>query len=227
MTATRRLAAIPAADAMLTTAPKPNLFAKADLPQVKAFGSTSRWTPQRDGRLLALRFSSRCGRTMKRIKTLFASGVLALALFGVARAGPFEDAQAADQKVDYATEMRILRPLAEQGNALAELGLGVMYANGQGVPQDNAQAVVWCLKAADQGNDRAQFGLGLMYADGHGAPHDYVRAHMWFAIAAAAADASDVSVRDALKWRDLVATRMTPGQIAEARRLAGEWKPTK
>ena len=198
----------------------------------------------------------------QRITTLFASGVLALALFGVARAGPFEDAQAADQKGDYATELQILRPLAEQGNALAELGLGVMYANGQGVPQDFAQAVVWCLKAAeqgdadaqtivgvmyvnghgvpqdyaqaliwyrkaaDQGNGQAQFGLGLMYANGHGVPKDYVRAHMWFSIAAAAG-ASDVSVREAVKWRDLVATRMTPAQIAEARRLAAEWKPTK
>jgi uncharacterized protein len=188
------------------------------------------YVPVGDGRLLALRSSSRCRRTMKqRITTLFASGVLALALFGVARAGPFEDAQAADQKGDYATEMQILRPLAEQGNALAELGLGVMYANGQGVPQDYTQALIWYRKAADQGNDHAQFGLGLIYANGHGVPQDYVRAHMWFniAAAAAAADASDVSVRDALKWRDLVATRMTPAQVAEARRLAAEWKPTK
>src|SRR5271166_6632222 len=89
---------------------------------------------------------------MKRhITTLCGGGVLALALFGVARAGPFEDAQAADQKGDYATELQILRPLAEQGNALAQLGLGVMYANGHGVPQDYAQAVVWYRKAAEQG----------------------------------------------------------------------------
>src|SRR5208337_376285 len=115
------------------------------------------------------------GEPMKQqIKTLFASGVLALALFGVARAGPFEDAQAADQKGDYATELQILRPLAEQGNALAQLGLGVMYVNGHGVSQDYAQAVIWYRKAADQGNGRAQLGLGLMYANGHGVPQDYV-----------------------------------------------------
>jgi hypothetical protein len=102
-----------------------------------------------------------------------------------------------------------------------------MYVNGHGVSQDYTQALIWYRKAADQGNDRAQFGLGLMYANGHGVPQDYVRAHMWFNIAAAAAGASDVSVRDAIKWRDLVAARMTPAQIAEARRLAREWKPTK
>ena len=164
----------------------------------------------------------------QRIRTLFAGGVLALALFGVARAGPFEDAQAADQKGDYATELQILRPLAEQGNALAQLGLGLMYAKGQGVPQDYAQALVWTRKAAEQGDARAQFDLGLTYANGKGVPQDYVRAHMWFNIAAAAAGASDASVRDlSVKWRDLVATRMTPAQIAEAQRMASEWKPTK
>jgi hypothetical protein len=59
--------------------------------------------------------------------------------------------------------------------------------------------------------------------NGHGVPQDYVRAHMWFNIAAGA---SDASVRDlSVKWRDLVATRMTPAQIAEAQRIASEWKP--
>jgi hypothetical protein len=112
----------------------------------------------------------------RRINTLIAGGVLALALFGVARAGPFEDAQAADQKGDYATELQILRPLAEQGNALAQLGLGVMYANGQGVPQDYAQAVVLYRKAAEQGDADAQTLVGLMYANGHGVSQDYAQA---------------------------------------------------
>ena len=132
----------------------------------------------------------------QRITTLFASGVLALTLLGVARAGPFEDAQAANQKGDYATELQILRPLAEQENALAQPGLGVMYTNGHGVPQDYAQALIWYRKAAEQGDARAQFSLGLMYANGHGVPQDYVRAHMWFNIAATAAGAS---VRDSAK----------------------------
>ena len=79
-------------------------------------------------------------------------------------------------------------------------------------------------KAAEQGDD-AQTLVGVVYANGHGVPQDYVRAHMWFNIAAAAAGASDASVRDSVKWRDLVATRMTPAQIAEAQRLAQEWRP--
>ncbi len=102
-----------------------------------------------------------------------------------------------------------------------------MYANGQAVPEDYAQAVVWYRKAAEQGDADAQTLVGLMYANGHGVPQDYVRAHMWFYIAAAAAGASDASVRDTVKWRDLVATRMTPAQIVEAQRMVSEWKPTK
>jgi TPR repeat protein len=93
------------------------------------------------------------------------------------------------------------------------------------VPQDYAQALICYRKAAEQGDARAQLSLGLMYAKGHGVPQDYVRAHMWFNIAAAAAGASDASVRDSVKWRDLVAIRMTAAQIAEARRMASEWKP--
>jgi uncharacterized protein len=101
-----------------------------------------------------------------------------------------------------------------------------MYEDGRGVPQDYAQAVGWYRKAADQGDSLAQFKLGLIYGQGQGMPQDYVRAHMWFNIAAAGA--SDASVRDqSVKYRDLVAAKMTPEQIAEAQRLAREWKPTK
>jgi len=60
----------------------------------------------------------------------------------------FEDGVAATLKGDYATAMRLWRPLADQGVASAQYNLGVMYANGQGVPQDYAAAVSWYRKAA-------------------------------------------------------------------------------
>jgi hypothetical protein len=65
---------------------------------------------------------------------------------------------------------------ADQGNAGAQFGLSVMYANGQGVPQDYAQAARWCRKAADQGDTAAQVFLGSMYANGQGVPRDYAGA---------------------------------------------------
>jgi uncharacterized protein len=110
----------------------------------------------------------------QRIKTVFAGGVLALALFGVAVAGSIDDAKTAYQRGDYATAMQIWRPLAEQGNDRAQLGLGLMYALGQGVPSDYAQACDWYRKAADQGQAEAQTALGLMYRIGQGVPRDYI-----------------------------------------------------
>jgi TPR repeat protein len=68
---------------------------------------------------------------------------------------------AALQRGDYAMAMRLIRPLAEQGDAGAQTDLGVIYDTGLGVPQDYAQAVVWYHKAADQGDAGALFNLGF------------------------------------------------------------------
>jgi TPR repeat protein len=68
--------------------------------------------------------------------------VLALALPCAVLAGPFEDGQAAFRIGDYATAMRLWRPLAEQGRAAAQANIGFMYNFGRGVPQDYASAWV-------------------------------------------------------------------------------------
>ena len=60
-----------------------------------------------------------------------------------------------------------------------------MYADGDGVPQDYAEALRWYGLAAEQGDANAQYGLGLMYANGWGVPKENVEAHMWFNLAAA------------------------------------------
>ena len=118
------------------------------------------------------------------------------------------------------------RKAGEQGYAAAQYLLGVMYDNGQGVPQDYAAAVTWYRKAADQGEAKAQAILGIMYENGRGVPQDYVQAHKWYDLAAAHFPRSDSESRvKAVKNRDSVAPKMTPAQIAEAQRLAREWKP--
>jgi TPR repeat protein len=100
-------------------------------------------------------------------------------------------------------------------------GQGGMYEQGRGVPQDYAEAVRWYRKAADQGWTRAQVNLGVMYEQGQGVPQDYALAHMWYNLAAAQGN------KDAAKWRDELAAKMTPAQIAEAQRLArGSLSPT-
>ena len=77
-----------------------------------------------------------------------------------------------------------LRALAEQGDASAQSNLGLMYATGKGVPQDDAEAVRWYRLAAEQGHAEAQATLGAMYAIGRGVPQDDVEAVRWVRLAA-------------------------------------------
>jgi len=110
--------------------------------------------------------------------------ILVLSFAASATSGPLEDADVAIKKRDYATAVRLIRPLAEQGDASAQYKLGVFYDNGLGVPQDHISAYMWLNLSAAQGRDGAA------------------------------------------AFRDLIARRMTPAQIAEAQKLAREWKPT-
>jgi TPR repeat protein len=102
----------------------------------------------------------------------------------VANAGPFEDALAAAQSGDYATANWLLRPLADQGDAIAQYDLGFMYDTGHGVMQNYDEAMRWYRLAANQGNALAQFNLGFMYANGHGVPQDYAEAAKWYLLSA-------------------------------------------
>jgi TPR repeat protein len=77
-----------------------------------------------------------------------------------------------------------IQKAAEQGDAVPQLNLGIMYADGQGGPQDYAQAMSWFRKLAEQGSSDAQLNLGLMYHKGQGVPQDYVQATAWYQKAA-------------------------------------------
>jgi uncharacterized protein len=127
---------------------------------------------------------------------------------------------------DYAEAMKWYQKAAQQGYADAQSNIGFMYDHGRGVPQDYAEAVKWYRRAAEQGYATAQFNLGVMYKAGKGVPQNYVLAHLWFNLAAWRFPESKRKDReDAETLRDLVALKMTPTQIAEAQRLAREWRP--
>ncbi len=136
----------------------------------------------------------------------------------------WDEGVAAAKRGDYATALREWRPLAEQGNANAQFNLGLMYDNGQGVPQDYAKALQWWRKAAEQGNAKAQSKLGFMYRNGLGVPQDYVQAHMWYNLVASRSPPGMDRDR-AVKNRFIIAQKMTPAQISEAQKLAREWTP--
>ena len=108
------------------------------------------------------------------------------------------------------------RAAADKGEAWAQYNLGIMYANGEGVPEDDATAVKWYTKAAEQGDAAAQNNLGVMYEDGHGVPQDNVMAYMWWNLAAAQGDGNAKENKG--KFQD----SMTSAQIEEAQTLSRE-----
>ena len=168
----------------------------------------------------------------------------------VGTAQDFDVGLEAAQSGDFETALREWVPLAEQGNARAQYNLGVMYANGKGVPQDDAAAVKWYLLAAEQGVAPAWYNLGLMYDTGRGVPQDDARAVKWYRLAAkrgvARAQfnlgvmyakgkgvpqdhvtaqmwfnlAGANGVPDANVGRDRVAALLAPAEVSEAQRRA-------
>jgi TPR repeat protein len=86
--------------------------------------------------------------------------------------------------VGFAGELSDLQRKAENGEVTTQFNLGVMYNTGQGVPQDDKQAVKWWRLAADQGYAGAQYTLGVMYYEGQGVPQDDKQAVKWWRLAA-------------------------------------------
>jgi TPR repeat protein len=150
------------------------------------------------------------------MKKLLLILVLAVMFSSVARAGDYDDGAKAYQKRDYVTALTLFFPLADQGHATAQFNLGVMHENGIGVIKDFKKSVGWYRLAAEQGYVKAQFNLALMYEGGKWVKQDYVLAHMWYNLAAGKGDKSGTNNRD------IVASQMTPVQIAEAQKMAKE-----
>ena len=107
---------------------------------------------------------------------------------------------------------------AEQGDATAQLNLGLMYFNGRGVPKDVVEAARLFRLAAEQGNVTAQFQLGVMYALGQGVPKDDVQAYAWVNIGAA--QIGDEEIGKAL---EVIAEKMTASAITKAQNLSREY----
>ncbi|RPH74496.1 sel1 repeat family protein, partial [bacterium] len=169
----------------------------------------------------------------------------------------FNAGENAYHRGDYATALREWQPLAKQGHAVAQYNLGLLYANGQGVPKDDAQARQWYEKAAVQGHAAAQVNLGSLYDYGRGVPQDFKMAVKWYR--RSANQGNDLAQRrlgllyergdgvpqdyvQAYMWyklgaanggksgavlRDALAIRMNSDQLVEAQKLAREWKPLK
>jgi uncharacterized protein len=85
---------------------------------------------------------------------------------------------------NFSTALQEFRPLADQGIALAQYSLGVMYNKGMGVPRSSEKAIMWWQRAAAQGFVIAQYNLGNVYHDGLGVRRNYKTAIKWWKLAA-------------------------------------------
>ena len=116
--------------------------------------------------------------------------------------------------------VRWFQKSAGQGHSKAQSKLGECYAFGEGVTKSAVEAVKWWRKAAERDDGSAQFYLGIRCARGEGTPKDFVEAHKWLNLAVAKGD------EEARKYLSVnLEPLMTAEQIAEAQRLAREFKP--
>ncbi len=117
------------------------------------------------------------------------------------------------QNTNKETSQNILT-LANAGDAAAQYNLGLIYANGIGVQENDVEAVRWFRLAAEQGNIRSQVNLANMYAQGDGVTQNFITAYIWVSLSAAQGD------QGAKSGKAIIASMMTKEQITEAEQLA-------
>jgi uncharacterized protein len=181
------------------------------------------------------------------------SAFMVLLYTGFCSGADLKSAKHAYEQKDYATALKEFTPLAEQGNAEAQVNLGRMYLMGQGVLKDTDQAIKLFNASAAQGNADAQFFLGSFYLLPHA---DIALGLKWLRLSAeqgnqdaqlflgkAYLDGNEVLPRDPVQadmWLRLAADKnlefyqnelraaerqMTAGQVAKGKALAEAWKP--
>jgi hypothetical protein len=174
------------------------------------------------------------------------SRLLLVAAFAIvpalpAQGGPLEDGLKAYEAKDYEKAIAAWRPLADKGVAAAQYRLGVMYAEGKGVPANDAEAALWFERAAKQGDAAAQYDLGASYVEGTGVRKDPTAAAEWFRRAAdqgyplallnlglmyAAGNGVPQDNVEAMKWIDLAIFALPPGgPRSDAARALGDIAP--
>lgn len=154
------------------------------------------------------------------LKPVLLACMFIFGLIGQTKADLLLEARIAYSEGKYAEAAEMFTSLAEQGNADAQVRLGVIKEIGKGIPQNFSEAAKWYRLAAEQGDATGQNLLGLMYEEGKGVPRNFVLAHMWINIAAAN---SSIGPRgEYVEARDSIAAHMTAKQIAEAQALASK-----
>ena len=110
-----------------------------------------------------------------------------------------------------------LQQLAQHGDPAAENALGLRYASGDGVRQDDTEAARWFTKAAENGNVKAQVALGTRYWAGRGVPASLTQAYFWTVLARASGD------KNSKTFAEFLASHMTRPQAAAIEQQANIW----
>jgi uncharacterized protein len=148
--------------------------------------------------------------------------VLAAAASAAAAGSPEEDFRgglSAFNGGDYATAMRLWRPLADNNDARSQAGVGFMYHRGLGVRTDDVEAAFWLRKAAEQGQAEGQLMLGSLYFFGLGVPQSYATAYAWCELAQDSGQAEGQYCRDAA-----LQSLTEEAQLQEAFRMVREFR---
>jgi TPR repeat protein len=182
------------------------------------------------------------------MKHLFTVCILIL-VYGCTSGPAYQKGLAAAENEDYSTAVALWTLLAEAGDARAQFRLGELYHEGLGVNSDIDMAMQWYRRAAEQGYADAQNNLGIIYDDGDEGTANFRTAMKWYLLAAEQGDPGaqfnlgsiyreEESVQDftrAYMWwgisaylgndlagslLEFVERDMSPGQVAEARKLA-------
>jgi TPR repeat protein len=128
---------------------------------------------------------------------------------------------------DYEGALAVWRPIAEKGDVAMQLLVGSIYDYGQGVPQDDAEAVKWYERAAAQGSAKGQYQAGAVYARSPQVK-DPVQGYKWLTIAARSLEAGPkdgITADQATTLRTLIAQGMSEADIAKAKQEADAFKP--
>ena len=127
---------------------------------------------------------------------------------------------------NYVEAVKLFRQVAEDDDADAQSLLGDCYRDGKGVTKNYVAAVKWYRKAAEQNHTEAQYNLSVCYAKGEGVEKDEVVAYKWYILASAKYKPIDsLKAFEAKRIHTINEQQMTPEQIAEAQKLAHEFKP--
>ena len=111
----------------------------------------------------------------------------------------------------------LFRKAADAGSADAQYNLGLCYLNGAGVEKSKSEAIKWLIFSAEKGHPEAQFNLALCYDEGVGVKKNPVEAYAYFSLAG-------ITDEVARKERDILATRLTPGELRQAEQRVKELK---